>query len=532
MADLKISELTNLTAADPANDMIPIVDVSATPPASGSTKRISINNILACSPSATLASATITGDLTVDTSTLFVNSTSNAVCVGTLTSQNVSAGRGNLTIGGTSSAILNLSINGGDTGYIIHDGTNITFNNRTNGYVEFFANGLAQHRIAPLGVFSWYDGAGGTRMTLNSTGLGVGASPAAKLHVSNGATVDSGLFTGLMIGGSTASARSASIIKDTSTPYNLIIRTQDFTGGTTGSFIVRNGSTDQFQIDSSGNVGVGVTPSAWGSGFKYIQAGPGCSYGTNGSVDRTDLAANWYYNGGDKYINATGKASIFQQSGGAFFWLNTNTASGGAGSACSLTTAMTLDASGNLLVGTTSAAGVRLDVQTTTGNCIGRVKSNAAASTASFIIDYVETLGCTYIKKAGSDVWIYGVQNDTSATPNFKINTSSNVGVQLVAGATAWTTLSDETVKDIIEPISNAVAKVGSIRSVIGKFKTDDSSKRRSFLIAQDVQSVLPEAVDVVGENNELGLRYTEVIPLLVAAIKELTAEVNAQKNA
>jgi len=87
-------------------------------------------------------------------------------------------------------------------------------------------------------------------------------------------------------------------------------------------------------------------------------------------------------------------------------------------------------------------------------------------------------------------------------------------------------------VKDIIEPISNAVAKVGSIRSVIGKFKTDDSSKRRSFLIAQDVQSVLPEAVDVVGENNELGLRYTEVIPLLVAAIKELTAEVNALKNA
>ena len=86
--------------------------------------------------------------------------------------------------------------------------------------------------------------------------------------------------------------------------------------------------------------------------------------------------------------------------------------------------------------------------------------------------------------------------------------------------------------KDIIEPISNAVAKVGSLRSVIGKFKTDDSSKRRSFLIAQDVQSVLPEAVDVIGENNELGLRYTEVIPLLVAAIKELTAEVNALKKA
>jgi hypothetical protein len=68
MADSKITALTALTAADPANDMMPIVDVSDTSmAASGTTKRISINNILACSPSATLASATITGAATVGT---------------------------------------------------------------------------------------------------------------------------------------------------------------------------------------------------------------------------------------------------------------------------------------------------------------------------------------------------------------------------------------------------------------------------------------------------------------------------------
>ena len=66
MADSKITALTALTAADPANDMLPVVDVSDTSmAASGTTKRISINNILACSPSATLASATITGAATV-----------------------------------------------------------------------------------------------------------------------------------------------------------------------------------------------------------------------------------------------------------------------------------------------------------------------------------------------------------------------------------------------------------------------------------------------------------------------------------
>jgi len=78
MADTKITALTALTAADPANDVLPIVDVSdTTMAASGTTKKISINNILASSPTATLASATITGDLTVDTNVLKVDSANN-----------------------------------------------------------------------------------------------------------------------------------------------------------------------------------------------------------------------------------------------------------------------------------------------------------------------------------------------------------------------------------------------------------------------------------------------------------------------
>ena len=68
MADTKITALTALTAADPANDVIPIVDVSdTTMAASGTTKKISVNNILGASGTATLASATITGAATVGT---------------------------------------------------------------------------------------------------------------------------------------------------------------------------------------------------------------------------------------------------------------------------------------------------------------------------------------------------------------------------------------------------------------------------------------------------------------------------------
>ena len=94
MADTKITALTALTAADPANDVIPIVDVSDTSmAASGTTKKISVNNILSSSPTAsgaltvtglvTAGSAAITGALTVDTTTLVVDSTNDRVGIGT-----------------------------------------------------------------------------------------------------------------------------------------------------------------------------------------------------------------------------------------------------------------------------------------------------------------------------------------------------------------------------------------------------------------------------------------------------------------
>ena len=107
---------------------------------------------------------------------------------------------------------------------------------------------------------------------------------------------------------------------------------------------------------------------------------------------------------------------------------------------------------------------------------------------------------------------------------------SSGTGVYLVSGGNSWTAASDERIKDIIEPISNAVSKVSSLRSVIGKYKTDPEDMRRSFLIAQDVQKVLPEAVNQTPEG-DLGVSYTDVIPLLVAAIKELKAEIDILKS-
>ena len=367
------------------------------------------------------------------------------------------------------------------------------------------------------------------KLAVTSTGVGIGtASPTAALDVF-------GFF-----GTSTAAA----VLRNNSAPNNSnIVETQYFASNNNSGLdciakfgalnpIATGNNYGQFywQIANAGSPTTAMTLNSTGLGVGYTPSGSADKLGSAATlgVVATGATADLNFRNSSltaiqriRYTDGTGVLTIGSATGTAY-----PVELGGSTSARS----MTLDASGNLLVGTTTAGGNRLNVQTASGDCTTLIKSQAANVNSA--IDYVTNYGNHTIRKSGTAVWDYGVINDSSATPAFKVSNASAVGVQLVSGATSWTTLSDETMKDIIEPISNAVAKVGSLRSVIGKFKTDDSSKRRSFLIAQDVQSVLPEAVDVIGENNELGLRYTEVIPLLVAAIKELTAEVNALKKA
>ena len=166
--------------------------------------------------------------------------------------------------------------------------------------------------------------------------------------------------------------------------------------------------------------------------------------------------------------------------------------SGTAGTAISFTQAMTLNASGNLLVGLTS---------------------NTNTFSAKLVLSY----------DTGTTQW--GVGPWLTHPENFYI--SANSGAQGVylngATATAWSSWSDERVKTDLVPIENAVSKVCTLRAVTGRYIADETATRKPFLIAQDVLAVLPEAVDT-SNPDRFGLTYTATIPLLVAAIKEQQA--------
>ena len=200
--------------------------------------------------------------------------------------------------------------------------------------------------------------------------------------------------------------------------------------------------------------------------------------------------------------------------------------------------------------GTSSTAVTVLNVQDNVyvdgGGSLLINRSSSVNSSYDFQIGQGNSSSVIYMESNASGVLIEGVDSVGNSSNGFKIGhitstgrlqmrCGSTGGVELFAGNTSWSSLSDERAKDIIEPITNALDKVNKLRSVIGKYKADDEGIRRSFLIAQDVQQVLPEAVEKtnfeIDGDEYLALTYDAIIPLLVAGVKELKKELDALKN-
>jgi hypothetical protein len=112
------------------------------------------------------------------------------------------------------------------------------------------------------------------------------------------------------------------------------------------------------RLDSSGNLGLGVTPSAWSGVVHGLQIGGSgsavaFSLYSPGATNGGGLASNAYYNGGWKYIYSSGvSAGRYEIEGNVHSWYTAPV--GSAGGAITFTQAMTLDASGNLGVGTST----------------------------------------------------------------------------------------------------------------------------------------------------------------------------------
>ena len=100
------------------------------------------------------------------------------------------------------------------------------------------------------------------------------------------------------------------------------------------------------------------------------------------------------------------------------------------------------------------------------------------------------------------------------------------------AGSSSWTAASDERLKDITGTYTNALEDIGKIKPIKFTWKQHPEDGAQVGVIAQTVQAVVPEAVSTItyqtDQQEYLGVRYTELIPILIAGLQEATARIEA----
>jgi hypothetical protein len=370
-----------------------------------------------------------------------------------------------------------------------------------------------------------------------------------------------------------------------------------FTGYTTVSSYKANGAylrfdtadtggsvTEKMRLDSSGNLGLGVTPSAWGASIRSLDLGLGSALTNANSTSDTWLSSNAYYTTQWLYKN-NAAASYYRQANAAHYWYTAP--SGTAGNAITFTQAMTLDASGNLLVGTTSnpsSPKFRVNGIAAFGGANTNIYQGELSSTATYIqsltiagaaadlvfyntserarIDssgnlLVGTTSGSYsqVLKVNANNYAFGITNNSATNPYglylYHANVTGGTGQAflvcadtgsnrlVVAGNgnvtninNSYGAISDLKLKENITDATPKLDKLMQVRVVNYNLKTEPAKKQLG-VIAQELEQVFPglveESVDKDQDNNALGtttksVKYSVFVPMLIKAIQEQQA--------
>ena len=250
--------------------------------------------------------------------------------------------------------------------------------------------------------------------------------------------------------------------------------------------------------------------------------------GRSGGSDAYMMSNTYFDQTNYKYV-ASLAAARYTQSSGEHQWFNA--ASGTAGNTISFAQAMTLSASGELLVGlTTAAIGERLSVTGKSGNveCARFIHNgnysalNVNAASATFADNVIYS---TTDRAANAAFQFFRATANT--VDQFRV-TGNGV---IYAQNTTVQSISDVRTKENIVNATEGLDVITALRPVRFDFKEGFGNERKNQLgfIAQEIETVFPDAVDVWGESDNPDEPYKSVgpaalIPVLVKAIQEQQA--------
>jgi hypothetical protein len=239
------------------------------------------------------------------------------------------------------------------------------------------------------------------QMRLTTTGLGIGtSSPSLKFQVgTRGGMSSDGVFQW----------------GEALTGNNRGFLTWDTGVGIVGApnnLAFSSGGSTRMTLDASGNLGLGVTPGGWTT-YSALELGKngGGYIGNTASGGFIGIGNNFYFNGSYRYAN-NAPASFYYQQSGNHYW--NNAVGAASGTAFTFTQAMTLDASGNLLVGGTSvyaatmtsygsaSRSAGLGLRNSAGTVAGGIFTGAAGSGSGSTDVYVEAAGFLGFNAGGS----------------------------------------------------------------------------------------------------------------------------------